>query len=194
MSLLDPLIEERLRIAGFYERSEDDSRNNNLIDESGNKNQRNFEIQSEIKNGKFRNQLNQTRASVNQDYITNSPILTKNTIHNMSNNSTLLPSSIKNDMTQIEARNLFNNASPSIPHDPNNSINFTDEVPNTHRSEDYLNTSTDLEPTSRQSNYPHAFQKQQFVSLIFNSLEYVSYSSNKQSNNENILSATRLCW
>ena len=100
MTLLDPIIEERLKIAGFYERSDNGSRIDTITD-SNIKNPRNFEIQSDIKNGKMRNQLNHTRASVNQDYITNSPILTKNTIHNMSNNSTLLPSSIKQDLSQI---------------------------------------------------------------------------------------------
>ena len=54
--------------------------------------------------------------------------------------------------------------SPSIVHDPNVSLNFTEEVPQTQRSEDYLNTSSDLDQNSRQSNYKPLQLPQQFVS------------------------------
>lgn len=59
------------------------------------------------------------RASMNHDYITNSPILSKNSVHHMSNNSTVIPSSIRNE---LEAHRYMNDPSPTLAHDNTASI------------------------------------------------------------------------
>lgn len=136
----------------IYERSDGvESRNNNLIrDDSQNTYVPNYLPQI---NRSPRGDINDTRASVHQDYTNNSPILSKDSIHHMSNNSTIIPSSIKNDLYQLNAKRDYINNSPSINQIPDNSIEYTDEAQNTYRSDDLLNTSTELE-NSRQSVYP----------------------------------------
>ena len=95
------------------------------------------------------------RGSVNQEYFSNSPILSKNSIHHMSNNSTVLPASVKHGISQAEVhRHYVNNPTPTVIHDINKSINYTEDPQPTQRSDDLMNTSTELEPTSRQSLGP----------------------------------------
>lgn len=136
----------------IYERSDGvESRNNNLVrDDSQNTYAPAYLAQV---NRSPRDDINDTRASVHQDYTNNSPILSKDSIHHMSNNSTIIPSSIKNDLYQLNAKRDGINNSPSIHGIPNNSIEYTDEAQNTFRSDDLLNTSTELD-NSRQSEYP----------------------------------------
>jgi len=138
----------------MYDRSEGaDSRNNYLKrDDSQNTYEPNYIQNTEVSENL--KPVNNARGSVLQEYTSNSPILSKNSVHHMSNNSTVLPSSIKHDFSHlgVRRRNDTNN-SPSNPRDLNNSVEFTDEIQNTQRSDDYLNTSTDLEPSHRQSVY-----------------------------------------
>lgn len=181
-NLLRPLIDEQAQImvheklknlspvrnpsdksipTAIYDRSEGiDSRNNQLFrDDSQETYQPNFVPQTE-RSDKDRHNIHDTRASVNHDYFSNSPILSKNSVHHMSNNSTVIPSSIKNDLSQIEAHQRYmNNPSPTLAQDATNSVEYTDEVQNTHRSDDLMNTSTELDQPSRQSMHPAAIKK-----------------------------------
>jgi golgin subfamily B member 1 len=77
-----------------------------------------------------------TRVSIAPYYTSTSPMLTKNSIHHTSNSSTL-----QADLTKhIQPFPRIHNS--------------TEEAPNTNRSDDLLNTSTELEPTSRSSMHP----------------------------------------
>lgn len=108
------------------------------------------------------------RASVNHDFFSNSPILSKNSIHQMSNNSYNMPLVGKNAISHIEDHTHYMNNPTPILKDLDRSIEYTDEPQPTQRSDDLLNTSAELEPTSRQS------QSVQAYALAAHNAEYVS--------------------
>ncbi|CAI2361027.1 unnamed protein product [Moneuplotes crassus] len=106
---------------------------------------------------------NGQRGSVLQHYNNNnSPILSKNSIHHMSNHSTIITNSIRQELSHfgVGQRQHFNN-SPSNLREFNQSAALTDEIQNTQRSDELLNTSTDMEPTQRQSVYQKGSPKKQ---------------------------------
>ena len=121
-------------------------------DESQNTYNLNY-IPQKDKNSYLRHHINETRASEHLEDSNNSPMLTKNTIHHMSNHSTIMPNSIKHDLSMIEAHQKLMQQTPIRVNQTTNSVEYSDEMPNTHRSDDLMNTSTDLEPSSRYSSH-----------------------------------------
>jgi len=144
---------EKSMPTAVFDRSEGiESRNHQLIrNDSQETYEQNYIQQTETsENQKY----NEARGSVIQEYMASSPILNKNSVHQMSNNSTVIPSSIKKELLQMGVlkENLLN-ISPSNPRDLNNSVELTDDVQNTQRSDELLNTSTDIELSQRYSVY-----------------------------------------
>jgi hypothetical protein len=104
-------------------------------------------------------------------------MLSKDSVHQFSNNSTVFPSSIKQELSHPSSYPRYNISPTNVP-DPNTSVELTEEPPITHRSDDLLNTSTDLEPTSRQSVYPIA--NKSYLSTSPQSLRYYQKPSIRQ--------------